>query len=134
MHWDGICFSLVNALMGTENGRSMTTIRYYSVNHQSGLQSNMFSKLLYSFWYIKMCDRLWHFIWFHDDFIGQKILKLWRQESCSFGPGWAPHITSIYARGPNVFRAHGGEIIETQSFSELRPSPYFHGFREQFKY
>ena len=30
-----------------------------------------------------------------DGFIGQKILKLWRQESWPFGPGWAAHITSI---------------------------------------
>ena len=28
----------------TENGRSMTTFDYCSVNHQSGLQSNTFSK------------------------------------------------------------------------------------------
>ena len=31
----------------------------------------------------------------YDDFIGQNILMLWRQESRPFGPGWAVHITSI---------------------------------------
>ena len=33
-------------------------------------------------------------IWFevHDGFIGQKILKLWRQKSWPFGPGWAANI------------------------------------------
>ena len=30
-----------------------------------------------------------------DVFIGQKILKLWKQESWPFGPGWAPNITRI---------------------------------------
>ena len=30
-----------------EEGRSMTTFYYYPVNHQSGLQRNTFSKLLY---------------------------------------------------------------------------------------
>ena len=34
---------------GTENGRSMTTFYYCSVNHQSGLQRNTFSKLSYIF-------------------------------------------------------------------------------------
>ena len=34
---------------GTENGRSMTTFYYCYVNHQSGLQSNTFSKLSYIF-------------------------------------------------------------------------------------
>ena len=33
----------------TEDGRSMTTFYYYYVNHQSGLQSNTFSKLSYIF-------------------------------------------------------------------------------------
>ena len=31
----------------------------------------------------------------HDGFIGQKILKLWRQESLPFSPGWAANITRI---------------------------------------
>ena len=31
----------------------------------------------------------------YDGFISQKYLKLWRQESWPFGPGWAAHITSI---------------------------------------
>ena len=33
----------------TEDGRSMTTFYYCSVNHQSGLQRNTFSKLSYIF-------------------------------------------------------------------------------------
>ena len=33
----------------TEDGRSMTTFHYYSVNHQSGLQRNTFSKSSYIF-------------------------------------------------------------------------------------
>ena len=33
----------------TEDGRSMTTFYYYSVNHQSGLQRNTFSKLSHIF-------------------------------------------------------------------------------------
>ena len=32
-----------------ENGRSVTTFHYCSVNHQSGLQRNTFSKLSYIF-------------------------------------------------------------------------------------
>ena len=35
--------------LGTEDGRSMTTFYYCSVNHQSGLQSNTFSKSSYIF-------------------------------------------------------------------------------------
>ena len=31
----------------------------------------------------------------YDGFIVEKSLKLWRQESWPFGPGWATHITSI---------------------------------------
>ena len=33
----------------TEDGRSMTTFYYCSVNHQSGLQSNIFKIIIYSF-------------------------------------------------------------------------------------
>ena len=31
----------------------------------------------------------------YDGFIGQKIMKLWRQESLPFGLGWAAYITRI---------------------------------------
>ena len=31
----------------------------------------------------------------HDDFIGQKTLKLWRQKIWPFSSGWAAHLTSI---------------------------------------
>jgi hypothetical protein len=60
----------------------MTTFYYYSVNHQSGLQRNAFSKLSYIFWYIKMCRILWHIFWgiwcFHrsKDFEAMKAGKL----------------------------------------------------------
>ena len=39
----------ISSMVGTEDGRSMTTFYYYSVNHQSGLQRNTFSKLSYIF-------------------------------------------------------------------------------------
>ena len=38
-----------------------------------------------------------------DGFMGQKILKLWRQESWQFGPGWAANITQILL-GPSILR------------------------------
>ena len=34
-----------NSIQATEDGRSMTTFYYCSINHQSGLQRNTFSKL-----------------------------------------------------------------------------------------
>ena len=42
-----------------------------------------------------MCCKLCHLIWGYDGFIGQKILKLWRQESRPFSPGWAANIPRI---------------------------------------
>ena len=43
-----------------------------------------------------MCRKLCHFSFeVYDCFIIQKILKLWRQESWPFGPGWAAHITRL---------------------------------------
>ena len=44
-----------------------------------------------------MCRKLCHFIWSVWCFLGQKILKLWRQESRLFGPGWAANITRIHS-------------------------------------
>ena len=41
------CIEITHSI--TEDGRSMTTFYYYSVNHQSGLQRNTFSKLSYIF-------------------------------------------------------------------------------------
>ena len=38
-----------------EDGRSMTTFYYYSVNPQSGLQRNTFSKLSYIFFNTSKC-------------------------------------------------------------------------------
>ena len=40
---------------GMEDGRSMTTFYYCSVNHQSGLQRNTFSKLSYTFFNTSKC-------------------------------------------------------------------------------
>ena len=80
----------------TEDGRSMTTFYYYSVNHQSCLQRNTFSKLSYVFFNTSKCAA-YNVISFevYDGSIGQKILKLWRQESQPFGPGWSANITRI---------------------------------------
>ena len=61
----------------TEDGRSMTTFYYYSVNHQSGLQSNTFSKLSYIFFNTSKCAANYVISFeVYDGFIGQKILKL----------------------------------------------------------
>ena len=66
-----------------------------SVNHQSGLQSNAFSKLSYIFKTSKCAANYVISIEVYDGFIGQKMLKLWKQESWQFGPGWSPNITRI---------------------------------------
>ena len=58
----------------------------------------------------------------YDDLIGQKTLKLWRQESWPFGPGWAAHITSIRSwtfclpwstglEGLFSFQVHEAEVL-----------------------
>ena len=80
-----------------EDGRSMTTFYHCYVNHQSRLQSNTFSKLSYIFLICTSKCAADYVIWFevYDDFIGQKILKLWRQESQPFGLGWSAQIKSI---------------------------------------
>ena len=38
-----------------------------------------------------------HLRYIYDGFIGQKILKLWRQEIRPFGPGWAANKTRIHS-------------------------------------
>ena len=61
----------------TEDGRSMTTFYYYSVNHQSGLHRNTFSKLSYIFFNTSKCAANCVISFeVYDGFIGQKILKL----------------------------------------------------------
>ena len=70
-----------------EEGRSMTTFYYNPVNHQSGLQRNTFSKLSYFFNTSKCVANYVISFEVYDGFIGQKILKLRRQESQPFGPG-----------------------------------------------
>ena len=87
------CLLLINFCNPTtEDGWSKTTFYYCSVNHQSGLQSNPFSKLSYIFWYIKMCHKLCHFIWdiwcFHwsKDFEAMKAGKsaIWPWLCCPY--------------------------------------------------
>ena len=79
-----------------EDEMSMTTFYYYSVNHQSSLQRNTFSKSSYIF--LKKPKGAANYVIsfeVYDGFIGQKILKLWRHESWPFGPGWTANITAI---------------------------------------
>jgi hypothetical protein len=60
-----------------KDGRSMTSFYYYSVNHQSGLQSNTFSKLSHVFLIYQKCATNYVITFeVYDGFIGQKILKL----------------------------------------------------------
>ena len=69
--------------LGTEDGRSMTTFYYCSVNDQSGLQSiNTFSKLS-CFFNVSKCAAN-YVIWFevYDGFIGQKV---WSYEGRNVG-------------------------------------------------
>ena len=86
-------------------GVGMTTFYYFSANDQSGLLRNFFSKYT--------CITLIHhnvpqnfrfnFRCTYKGFIGQKVLKLWRQESWPFGPGWAAELLRIgswTSRGP----------------------------------
>ena len=74
----------------------MTTFYYYSVNHQSGLQRNTFSKLSYILLIHQNVPQIMSFhLRLYDGYIGQNVLKLWRQESWPFGPGWPAHITRI---------------------------------------
>ena len=77
-----------------EDGGSMTAFYYYSVNHQSGLERNTFSKLSYIFVIHQNVPQIMSFH-LRYGFIGQKILELWRQESWPFGPGWSANMTSI---------------------------------------
>ena len=80
----------------TEDGRSVTGFDYYSVNHQSGIQRNTFSKSTYIFFNTsKYATNSVIQFEAYDGFIGQKILKLWRQESWPLGLGWAAHIARI---------------------------------------
>ena len=73
-------------------------ITTYSVNHQSGLQRKTFSKLSNSFliWMSKCATNYVISFVVYDGFIGKKIFKLCRQESCPFGPAWATNTTRIW--------------------------------------
>ena len=68
-------------------GPRLLFITMYSVNHQSGLQRNTFSKLSYFFNTSKCAAYYVISFEVYYGFIGQKILKLWRQERRPFGPG-----------------------------------------------
>jgi hypothetical protein len=73
----GISMAFKNCSWTREDGRSMTTFYYYSVNHQSGLQRNTFSKLSYISFYTSKCAPNYVISFeVYDGFIGQKILKL----------------------------------------------------------
>ena len=73
---DFTVWPLVSALFA-EDRRSMTTFYYYSVNHQSGLQRNTFSKSSYIFFNTsKYATNYVISFEVYDGFIGQKILKL----------------------------------------------------------
>ena len=67
----------------------MTTFYY------SGLQRNKFLKLSYIFFKSKCAANYVILFGVYDGFIGQKSLKIWRQDSLSFGPGWGANITRI---------------------------------------
>ena len=65
------CIEITHSIM--EDGRSMTTLYYYSVNHQSGLQRNTY----HIFFNKSKCDENYVISFeVYDGFIGQKILKL----------------------------------------------------------
>ena len=73
-----------------------TTFYYCSVNHQSGLESNTFSKSSNNFFNTSKCARNYVISFeVYDGFIGEQILKLWRQESWPLGPCWFAHLTRI---------------------------------------
>ena len=85
----------------------MTSFYYCSVNHQSGLKSNTFSISSFIFFNTSKCATNYVILFeIYDGFVGQKILKLWRQESWLFGLAELP-IWRGYARGSSVFRAIG---------------------------
>ena len=60
----------------TEDGRSRTIFYYCSENHQSGLQSNTFSKLSSCFFNTSQCAANYVISFeLYDDFIGQKTFN-----------------------------------------------------------
>ena len=66
-------------LEATEDGMSMTTF-YHSVLCKSSIVIYLFNTTKCAANYVILFE-------VYDGFIGQKILKLWRQESWPFGPG-----------------------------------------------
>ena len=74
----------------------INTFNYYSVNHQSSLPKNTFSKLSYIYFFntLKCAPNYVFQFEVYDGFIIQNI-KLWRQESWLFGPGLAADILRI---------------------------------------
>ena len=60
----------------------------------------------------------------YDGFIGQKILKLWRQESWPFCPGWAANIPRIHSWTSNAIVTFCWNRIKVQNPSHFCPSDY----------
>ena len=58
-------------------------------------EKHIFKIIIYSFNTSKCAANYAISFELYGGFIDQKILKIWRQESWPFGPGWAAHITSI---------------------------------------
>ena len=75
----------------TEDGRSMATFYYCSVNHQSGLQSNIFKIIIYSFNTSKCAANYVISFELYDGFISQDFevmkagkLAIWPWMSCPY--------------------------------------------------
>ena len=87
----------------------MTTIFYYfSVNDHYGLPRNSFSKYtcITSIHHDVPQNFRFYLRYVYEGFIGEKVMKLWRQESWPFCPGWAAElwgICSLTCRGRIAF-------------------------------
>ena len=87
----------LTSFRSTEDGRSMTTF-YFCILCKSSIwftEKHIFKIIIYFFNKSKCAANYVISFEVYDNFIRQKILKLWRQESRPFGPGWAANITSI---------------------------------------
>ena len=54
-------------------------------------EKQIFKIIIYSFNTPKCAANYVILFKVYDGFVGRKVLKLWRQESQPFGPGWATH-------------------------------------------
>ena len=83
-----------------------------------------------------MCHKLYHFIWgMYDGFIGQKILKLWRQESQPFGPNPAQICSiKISHRGTSLkWLCLQSRIRKISGIGRLRGIWRIHGIRRVWR-